>query len=131
MQKWPYALVLPLLLLGCEERERLTFPSEPGGGVGPVTTIDDPSIDTVLTAGIVFLVGGRATDSDGIDSLYFEIGGTGQGFLPAAGHGETEVIFGLPIQTQGLSGGTVAVRVRAKDILGHQGDPVTRLLTIQ
>jgi hypothetical protein len=131
MPKRPFGLVLPLLLLACEERDRLTFPSEPGGGIGPVTTISDPSVDTVLTAGVVYVVGGRTTDTDGIDSLYFEIGGTGQGFLPAAGHGEKEVLFGLPIQTQGLSGATITVRVRAKDILGHEGDAVTRQLTIQ
>ena len=130
MPKRPFGLVLPLLLLACEERDRLTFPSEPVG-VGPVTTIEDPSVDTVLSAGVVYVVGGRAVDPDGIDSLYFEIGGSGQGFLPAAGHGETEVIFGLPLHTQGLAGAIVAVRVRAKDILGHTGEAVTRRLTIE
>jgi hypothetical protein len=125
-------LVISLLLTGCEERDRPTFPLEPGAGVGPVTRIEDPSVDTMLTAGVTYLVGGRTIDSDGVDSLYYEITGSGQGFLPASGHGEAEVIFGLPIQTVGLASGTVVtIRVRAKDILGHDGEAATRQLTIE
>lgn len=131
MPKWPVRGFLVLLLAGCEERDRLTFPSGPGVGTGPVTTIDDPSVDTVVTQGALVIVGGRTVDADGVDTLYFELTGSGQGFLPARGHGEDTVIFGLPIQTTGLGQATVTVRVRAVDILGNQGETATRQLTIE
>ena len=126
-------LALFALLLGCDERERLTFPSdEPGTDEeGPVVSIDVPSIDSVLTEGDPFVAGGRAVDPAGIDTVYFEVFGTGQAFLPQPGEGADTVSFGLPIPTIGLSGTTVIVRVRAVDRLGNQGSAVVRQLLIE
>ncbi|HYC33625.1 MAG TPA: hypothetical protein VEB59_15150 [Gemmatimonadales bacterium] len=126
-------VVLFALLLGCDERERLTFPTdEPGSDEeGPITTIEVPSIDSMLTEGDPFVAGGRAVDPAGIDTVYFEVFGTGQAFLPQPGGGAETVSFGLPIPTIGLSGTTVIVRVRAVDRLGNQGTAAVRLISIE
>ena len=133
MPKRVISPILLALLLGCGERERLTFPSnEPGDDEeGPITTIETPSIDTALTDGDFFVVGGRAVDPNGVDTLYFEVFGTGQSFLPFPAGGEDTVSFGIPISTIGLSGTTVIVRVRAVDVLGNPGLATSRQLSIQ
>ena len=125
--------ILLALLLGCGERDRLTFPSnEPGGDEdGPVTTIESPASDSTLTEGDFFVVGGRAVDPNGVDTLYFEVFGTGQAFLPFPGGGEDTVSFGIPISTIGLGGTTVIVRVRGVDVLGNPGFATSRQLSIQ
>ena len=125
--------VLLALLLGCGERDRLTFPSnEPGGDEeGPVTTIETPASDSTLTEGDFFVLGGRAVDPNGVDTLYFEVFGTGQDFLPFPAGGEDTVSFGVPISTVGLSGTTVIVRVRAVDVLGNPGLATSRQLAIE
>jgi hypothetical protein len=133
MPKYPFPPLLLALLLGCGERERLTFPSnEPGGDEeGPVTTIDVPSVDSTLTEGDFFVLGGRSVDPNGVDTVYFEVVGTGQAFLPLSGGGEDTVAFGIPIPTIGLSGTTVLVRVRAVDVLGNPGAATGRQLQIE
>lgn len=129
MPKRALRLVLLTLLAGCEERERLTFPSnEPEG---PVTTIDVPAVDTVLTAGDQFILGGRTTDPDGIDTVYFEVIGTGQVFSPSPGHGDQTVGFGLPILTEGRRGTNVIVQVHAVDREGVRGETARRQLTVE
>jgi len=126
-------LGLLALLAGCDERDRLTFPSnEPGGDdEGPVTTIHTPSVDSFLTEGDPFIVAGRTVDPNGVDTVYFEVFGTGQAFLPFHGGGDDTVDFGLPIPTIGLSGSTVVVRVRGVDLAGNQGLTAIRQLTIE
>jgi hypothetical protein len=133
MPKQAFALVLLAVLLGCGERERLTFPSnEPGGDdEGPVTTIHSPSADSTLTEGDFFVLGGRSVDPNGVDTVYFEVVGTGQAFLPLPGGGEDTVAFGIPIPSFGLSGTTVVVRVRGVDVLGNQGLTASRRLQIE
>lgn len=125
--------LLALLLGACSERERLTFPSNDPGGQdeGPITRIEVPSVDTVLTEGDPFILSGRTVDPDGVDTLYFEVLGTGQAFLPLQGEGADTVTFGLPIPTIGLSGTTVIVRVRGVDLLGNPGLAAIRQLTIE
>lgn len=133
MLKPALPLLLLALLAGCEERDRLTFPSnEPGGDEeGPVTTIDNPSVDSVLTEGDFFVVGGRSVDSNGVDTVYIEAVGSGQAFLPLIGGGEETVDFGIPVPTIGLSATTVIIRVRAVDVLGNQGLTAIRQLQIE
>lgn len=133
MPKTRFAVLLLALLAGCEERERLTFPStDPGNDEeGPVTTIDVPSVDTVLTEGDPFIVGGRTVDPNGVDTVYFEMVGSGQAFLPVVGNGQDTVSFGLPVPTIGRSGSTIVVRVRGVDVLGNQGLTAIRQLAIE
>jgi hypothetical protein len=133
MPKRALPLVLLALLAGCDERERLTFPSnEPGGDdEGPLTTIEVPSVDSFLTEGDPFIVSGRTVDPNGVDTVYFEVFGTGQAFLPLPGGGADTVTFGLPIPSIGLSGTTVIVRVRGVDELGNQGLAAIRQLSIE
>ena len=71
---------LMLLSAGCQERDRLTF-ADPGDGVGPVTTIDQPGqSDTTVPAGPEFFVNGRTIDLDGVDTVYFLVIGANQNF---------------------------------------------------
>ena len=133
MPKRALPLVLLALLAGCGERDRLTFPSnEPGGDdEGPLTTIEVPSVDSFLTEGDPFIVSGRTVDLNGVDTVYFEVFGTGQAFLPLPGGGADTVTFGIPIPGIGLSGTTVIVRVRGVDELGNQGLTAIRQLSIE
>ncbi len=123
-------LIAVALLIGCGERERLTFP-DLGDEVGPVSIIDEPSIDSVLTDGDPFVVAGRTVDANGVDTVYFEVSGGNQNFLPFAGQGDDTVRFGLPLVTVGRAGQTIIVRVQAIDLLGNLGAPVTRRLSVR
>ena len=71
---------LLLLPTGCDDRERLTFPT-PSDGVGPVTTIEQPDgADTTIFPGGLFSVQGRTVDPDGVDTVYFLVNGGEQSF---------------------------------------------------
>jgi hypothetical protein len=121
------------VLVGCGERDRLTFPTaDPGNGAGPVTNIDDPQVgDTVLTAGDPFVIAGRTFDPDGVDRVFFQLSGVDQNFAPLDGGGADTVRFGLPILTGGHSGDTVIVQVHGVDLLGQEGSHSVRRLRIR
>jgi len=125
--------VFVAVLVGCGERERLTFPTtEPGNGAGPITNIDDPLAgDTVLTAGEPFVIAGRTFDPDGVAQVIFQLTGGSQNFAPLDGQGADTVRFGLPIETAGNSGDTVIVQVYGVDLLGQEGMHSVRRLRIQ
>jgi hypothetical protein len=132
MPKRALMLVAFTLVVGCDERERLTFPTdEPTENEGPVTTITTPAVDSFLTEGDAFVLDGRSVDPDGIDTVYFEVFGTGQAFLPFPGGGDDPVSFGLPIPSVGLRGTTVIVRARAVDLFGNQGLAAVRQISIE
>jgi hypothetical protein len=118
-----------LLILGCNERDRLTFPSF--DGQGPQSTILDPSQDTTVTAGPFAQVVGRVTDSDGIDTVYFEVTGGGASFQPLVAGGDDTVSFSLPLATAGFVGVTMTVRIFGTDIGGMRGDTAFRQITVQ
>ncbi|MEZ0333942.1 MAG: Ig-like domain-containing protein [Gemmatimonadales bacterium] len=122
-----------LVLTGCEERDRLTFPSnEPGGDdLGPVTVIDSPSEDTTLTEGGPFVLSGRSLDATGIDTVYFDVAGGGVNFSPLSGGGQDTVRFGLLISTLGNRGQTITVTAHAVDLHDNQGGVAIRRLTIE
>lgn len=123
---------LLVALLGCGERERLTFPDEnPGNGSGPITEITRPGSDTVMTEGDLLFVQGRTYDVDGVDTVYFETGGANQGFAPIEAEGDDTVSFLLQISTLNLGGRTVIVRVHGVDLLGEQGDFSIRQIRIE
>jgi hypothetical protein len=121
------------LILGCGQRERPTFPTEnPGNSAGPVTDILQPdAFDTTVVEGDLVFVDGRSSDPDGVDKVYFEIGGLNQSFSPLKGDGADTVTFALQLSTLGHSGGTATVRVYAVDVLGDRGGAVTRQIHIQ
>jgi hypothetical protein len=120
-----------LLLAACSERERLTFPSG-SDEVGPVTQILSPSVDdSVIREGDPFVLSGRSTDFDGVDSVYFDIEGVPQQLSPLKASGADTTFFGVPIPTLGHSGATVLVRIYAVDLLGQQGEPASRQLHIE
>ena len=117
---------------GCEERDRLTFPS-PGDGIGPVTTIDQPNgPDTTIFSGSDFLVTGRTIDPDGVDSVYFFVIAGNQTFHPFHPTPVTDTVtFGLPVTTTGHSGETFTVQIHGVDVHGNRGTTSSRQLHIQ
>ncbi|HUR95064.1 MAG TPA: hypothetical protein VMY76_10800 [Gemmatimonadales bacterium] len=121
------------LTVSCGERDRLTFPSEnPGDGDGPSTEITHPArADTVVIEGDLLIIEGRTFDADGVDTVYFEVGGANQGFSPVRGEGADTVPFALQLSTLNLSGATVLFRAYGVDLLGSQGPIVSRQIHIE
>jgi hypothetical protein len=117
---------------GCEERDRLTFPT-PSDGVGPVTTIDQPNgADTTVFPGADLHVQGRTVDPDGVDSVYFFVIGGNQNFHPFHPNPVSEsVTFSIPISTFGHTGETFTVQIYGVDALGNQGGTSSRLIHIR
>jgi len=120
-----------LLTGGCEERDRLTFPT-PGDGVGPVTMIDQPTgSDTTVPAGPEFFVNGRTIDPDGVDTVYFLVTGN-QNFNPFRPNPPTDTVrFGLPITTSGHAGDTILVQIFGVDSEGNRGSTSTRQIAVE
>ena len=119
----------------CDDRERVTAPGPgPGGGgddQGPVVTITVPAGDTTVDAGPAVFVVGRASDPDGVDSLYVESEGGVTNFPPFNHDGSIVMTFGLPFTTNGLSGTSFTVRIFAVDQGGEQGDTAQRTITVR
>jgi hypothetical protein len=123
--------VLLALLVGCEERERLVFETDPTDQDGPVTRIDPPSRDTTISEGAPFQIGARTVDTSGVDTVYIEVEGAGVGYQPLHAEGVDTVDFSINLPTLGLAGQTVTVRMYGVDVIGNVGLTVVRRLTIQ
>jgi hypothetical protein len=120
---------------GCDERDRLTFPSDPdpGVGAGPVTVIDRPtSSDTTVPAGPAFFVNGRTIDPTGVDTVYFLVIGGSDNIPPFRPNPPADTVrFGVPITTSGSNGDTILVEVYGVDSEGNQGSPTARRIFVQ
>jgi hypothetical protein len=123
--------VLLALLLGCEERDRLTFETDPTDRVGPISQIVQPAHDTVLTEGDFFVVGARTVDTSGIDTVFIQVEGANLNYLPIDANGVDTLNFALNLPTIGLSGRTVVLEVFGVDVIGNVGPTISRRLTIQ
>jgi hypothetical protein len=123
--------ILVALLLGCDERERLTFESIPEDEVGPTTHIDPPAQDTTLTEGDFFVIGGRTVDTSGIDMVFIEVEGANLSYPPLDANGADTLTFGLNLPTIGLSGRTITLGVFGVDVIGNIGPTVSRHITIE
>jgi hypothetical protein len=123
--------ILVALLLGCDERERLTFETDPEDRVGPTSHIDPPSQDTTLTEGDLFVVGARTVDTSGIDSVFIEVEGANLSYLPLDAHGVDTLSFSINLPTIGLSGRTITFGVFGVDVIGNVGPTVSRHITIE
>jgi hypothetical protein len=121
------------LLAGCDERERLTFPSDDPGAdqVGPITVIDEPLQDTVLTSGDPFVLAARSIDPSGVDTVYVEVEGVGLSYPPIAGGGADTLHIGLQVPTIDRPGETYVIRLRAVDVLSNSGGSTSRRITIE
>ena len=122
------------LCVACGERDRLVFPTDgpSGDGEGPITEVSQPGVpDTSVSDGDIIVVHGRTYDPDGVDTVYLEVGGANQGFLPLVPEGLDTVPFTLQISTLGLAGADVLVRIHGVDKLGDQGFPVNRHIRVQ
>jgi hypothetical protein len=130
---WAFRWAALAVLVGCGTRDRLTFPSEnPGDGDGPTTEITRPaSHDTAVTEGDLLIVQGRSFDADGVDTVYIAVGGINQGFAPILGQGKDTVDFAVQLSTLNNSGATVIVQIFGVDLLGQQGDIVSRQIHIE
>ena len=126
------ALCAVVLLVGCEERDRLTFPT-PSDGVGPVTMIDQPNgSDTTVSAGPEFFINGRTIDPDGVDTVYFLVTGGNQTFQPFVPRPPSDSVrFGLPLTTTGRSGDTMLVQIHGVDSQGNRGNTAIREVVVE
>lgn len=123
--------ILVALLVGCDERERLTFETDPEDRVGPTSHIDPPSQDTTLTEGDLFVVGARTVDTSGIDSVFIQVEGANLNYLPIDANGVDTLSFAINLPTIGLSGRTITLGVFGVDVIGNVGPTVSRRLTIE
>jgi hypothetical protein len=123
--------VLVALLLGCDERERLTFEPDPEDRLGPTIRIEPPARDTTLTEGDPFVVGVQAVDTTGVDSVFIGIEGADLSYLPIEGNGADTVTFSINLPTFGYSGRTITLEVFGVDVIGNVGPRVPRRLTIE
>jgi hypothetical protein len=123
--------VLVALLLGCGERERLTFETDPDDTVGPTSHIDPPSQDTTLTEGDLFVIGARTVDTSGVDSVFIVVEGANLSYLPLDAHGVDTLSFSINLPTIGLSGRTITFGVFGVDVIGNVGPTVSRHITIE
>ena len=121
-----------VLLVGCEERDRLTFPT-PSDGVGPITMIDQPNgSDTTVSAGAEFFINGRTIDPDGVDTVYFLVTGGNQTFQPFVPRPPSDSVrFGLPLTTTGRSGDTMLVQIHGVDSQGNRGNTAIREVVVE
>ena len=121
------------LIVGCAERDRLTFegPGGPEDTTPPVAFIDDPSVDTVLTEGPEFVVNARVEDDGGVDTVYVDLEGSDHELLPFFANGQQAVNLGIPITTSGQHGVLVTVQVFGVDVAGNRGARAIRKLTIE
>jgi hypothetical protein len=128
----PVGLSILAFSVACDERDRLTFP-DPGDGIGPVTTIDQPHVtDTTVPEGPGFFVNGRTVDPDGVDTVYFLVTGGNQDFDPFLPRPRSDTVrFGLPLTTTGRGGDTMLVQIYGVDIHGSPGDTSTRRIAVE
>ena len=120
--------LLLAMAIGCDTRDRLTFPTEdPGAPRGPLTAIIRPlASDTVVTPGDVIEVRGRTTDPDGVDTIYFELDGVNFSLSAIVAQGLDTVEFAFELETDNFVGDTAVLRVFGVDLPGSQGDFVSR-----
>jgi hypothetical protein len=123
--------ILVALLLGCDERERLTFETDPEDTVGPSSHIDPPSQDTTLTEGDFFVIGVRTVDTSGIDSVFVGVEGANLNYLPIDANGVDTLRFSINLPTIGLSGRTITLGVFGVDVIGNVGPTVSRHISIE
>ena len=123
--------VLIALLLGCGERERLVFETDPDDRLGPTSRIDPPSRDTTLTDGDLFEIGVLTVDPSGIDSVVIAVEGGNLSYAPVDAEGVDTLRFSLNLPTIGRSGQTITLGVFGVDVLGNVGPAVVRHLTIE
>lgn len=119
------------LTLGCAERERPTFPTGSGVGVGPEVTITDPEADTNIVAGTTVLVGGTVFDEEGIDTVFFGTIGTASELPPYSADGVARVRFSFPLQLGGNPGDTVILSIYAANLQHVRGDPARRTILLR
>jgi hypothetical protein len=126
--------ILLALLMGCEERERLIFDTDPDDTNGPTSQIRNPSTDTTLTADdalSTFTIEARAVDPSGVDTVFIEVIGASLVYPPIDAGGADTVTFGFTLPLGNLVGQTITVGVHGVDVLGNVGLIVVRELTIQ
>ena len=120
--------LLLAMAVGCDQRERLTFPSDvPEAPLGPISIITRPlATDTIVTQGDVIEVRGLTTDPDGVDSVYFELDGVNFELSPIDAQGLDTLDFAFELSTNNFVGDSAVLRVFGVDVLGSQGDFVSR-----
>jgi hypothetical protein len=113
---------------GCATRERITFPPEVS--TAPTSRITVPTTDVTVNAGPALTFVAVVEAPNGIDTIYAELTGTSVAFPPVAGAASPATV-GYQLETQGLAGQTVVLRVFATDSTGQRGDTAVRQVSFQ
>jgi hypothetical protein len=129
----PRLLALLTLLLGasgCEERARPIYLG-PGDNQGPAIQILVPAESTTVHRNATFLLGVRASDPDGVDSVWITLDPNVNTLQQLAGGGDPSVTAGYTVLVPaGVVEDTLVVIVRARDILGDTSDVFVRRLLV-
>jgi hypothetical protein len=130
-RRWSRWIFL-VLLAGCGERDRLTFPVEnPGNGSGPITVISRPeAADTEVSADQPLVISGFSTDPDGVYAVFFQVAGAGFGFSPLNGEGMDTVHFAIQVPTLSAFGDTIFIQISATDVVGDSGLSANRRIRV-
>jgi hypothetical protein len=129
--KMLWIAALAALVANCATRERPTFPTGAGTGVGPEITITDPVVDTSAVVGSVVLIGGIAFDEEGIDTIFFTTLGLPSQLPPYSADGVVRVRFSFPVTLAGESGDTIIVSIYGANVNHVRGDLVTRRIRLR
>lgn len=129
--------ILALLagVTGCEDRPRLFAAAGPGDGQGPLVSVTTPlEFDHVRVISPGFPIDVHATDPDGIDSIWVDLSPNINTLQAAGGDGAQSKSVGYTVaivDSTGLSGDTLRILVRARDLLGDTSAVFVRQVVIQ
>ena len=129
----PCSLALLALLLGaagCEDRTRPVYLG-PGDHQGPVITILVPAESATVHRNATFVLGVRAADPDGIDSVWVDLEPNVNTLQDFGGEGEPSATAGYSVLVPlTVVEDTLVVLVRARDMLGDTSDVFIRRLLV-
>jgi hypothetical protein len=128
----PFLGLLTLLVgvSGCEERSRPIYLG-PGDQQGPVIQILVPAESTTVHRNATFTLGVRASDPDGVDSVWVDLEPNVNTLQDFGGGGAPSATAGYSVLVPaGVVEDTLVVIVRARDVLGDTSDVFIRRLLV-
>jgi hypothetical protein len=116
--------------VGCEDRSRPLY-AAPGDGQGPVITILVPAESATVHRNATFTLGVQAFDPDGVDSVWTTLEPNVNTVQAISGDGDPLATVGYVVLVPaGVPEDTIAVLVRARDVLGDTSAVFVRRLLL-